>query len=310
MDDVKNPFGLAKTTTAVANQESDRAVAEVQAALVIAKRFPRDPVVAMDRILAACTRQSLAEHGLYEYAKGGTNVTGPSIRLAEVLAQNWGNLSCGVVELSRSNGSSECLAYAWDLETNFCDRKTFTVRHVRDTKKGSYPIKDEREIYELIANMGSRRKRACLLAVIPGDVQEAAAQQCELTMKSSGNVDQDLVKSMIERYEKFGVTRDLIEKRIQRRIEAITPGLIVSLKKIYNSIKDGMSKPGDWFDFPEENSLAEKLKAAKEKQPEEAPPKSADLVRGIMAKDVPPNSAAVDEFYAEYDAPKEGDIPQ
>lgn len=56
------------------------------------------------------------------------------------------------------------------------------------------------------------------------------------------------------------------------------------------------------------SGLSEKLKAAKEKPQEEAPQQSADFVRGIMAKDVPPKSAAVDEFFKEFD--QQGDIPQ
>lgn len=55
---------------------------------------------------------------MYQYLRGGTKVTGPSIRLAEVLAQNWGNLSFGVKELEQRDGESIAMAYTWDLETN------------------------------------------------------------------------------------------------------------------------------------------------------------------------------------------------
>ena len=64
-DDARNPFG----STAVAERQSEalvaveqsRAIAETQAAMTIAKKFPRDPIAAMDRILNACTRATLAE---------------------------------------------------------------------------------------------------------------------------------------------------------------------------------------------------------------------------------------------------------
>ena len=46
----------------------------------------------------------------------------------------------------------------------------------------------------------------------------------------------------------FGVIQDMIEKKIQRRLDSITPAQVVSLRKIYNSLKDGMSKPSDWFE--------------------------------------------------------------
>ena len=35
--------------------------------------------------------------------------------------------------------------------------------------------------------------------------------------------------------------------RIQRRLDTITPAQFVNLRKIYNSLKDEMSKPEDWF---------------------------------------------------------------
>lgn len=234
----------------VVSVEQQRAIAEVQGAIISAKRFPRDVVAAIERIKVACQRPTLAGQALYSYAKGGTDVTGPSIRLMEAIAQNYGNISCGIVELSRSNGVSECMAYAWDLETNFRDEKKFQVRHWRDTRQGGYALKDEREIYELIANMGSRRKRACLMAVIPGDVVEDATGQCEETMKARVQITPEKLKSMIEAFAAFGVSQEMVEKRIQRKLDSITPAQMVSLGKIMNSLKDGMSKAADWFEVP------------------------------------------------------------
>ena len=129
-----------------------RQAQEVQAAMVVAKRFPRDEIEANNRILNACKRKSLAERAIYEYPRGGENVTGPSIRLAEVMAQNWGNLDFGITELEQKNGESTVMAYCWDLETNTRQTKIFTVPHIRYTKKGSVALTDPRDIYEMVAN--------------------------------------------------------------------------------------------------------------------------------------------------------------
>lgn len=54
-----NPFAIAQTrsnNTALADATRDKQVAEIQGQMVIAKRFPRDPISAVDRILNACTR--------------------------------------------------------------------------------------------------------------------------------------------------------------------------------------------------------------------------------------------------------------
>ena len=251
-----------KQTQALVDIEQHRAMAEVQSAIVLAKKFPRNQIEAMDRILTACQRPALAEQALYTYARGGTDISGPSIRMAEAIAQNWGNIQFGVKELEQRNGESTVQTYAWDMETNTKQEKTFQVKHERYTKKGKYALQDPRDIYEMTANQGARRLRACILGVIPGDVIEAAVAQCEQTLKAKADTGPDAIKKMMESFEKYGVTKEQIEKRIQRRLDSITPAQVVSLRKIFNSLKDGMSTPADWFEIvtPEEKDPATSLK--------------------------------------------------
>ncbi|MHB9836816.1 hypothetical protein Q8F57_018445 [Paraburkholderia terrae] len=252
MNDIANPFGSSapRHEGAVVSVEQQKAIAEVQAALLIARAQPRDPRYAMDRILQDCTRPKLAEKAAYQYSRGGNDIEGPSIRLAETIAKHWGNMEVGVKEISRRDGVSECLAYAWDLESNYREVKSFTVRHWRDTKKGGYALTDERDIYEMIANYGARRKRACILAVIDGDVIEAAVRQCDATLKTAVEITPEFIAQMVERFAELGINKEMIEKRIQRRLDSMTPALAVQLRKIYNSLKDGMSVAADWFDLP------------------------------------------------------------
>ena len=202
-----NPFisdrqQTSTTTTALATTDSNKGVAEIQASMMIAKSFPRDQIAAMDRILNACTRINLANAAVYQYARGGTDITGPSIRLAETIAQNWGNISFGIRELESSNGESTVQAYCRDIETNTYREMTFQVPHIRYSKsKGNTKLTDPRDIYELIANQGARRLRACILAIIPGDVTEAALEQCELTMRAKADTSPEAVQKMIEAFE-------------------------------------------------------------------------------------------------------------
>lgn len=58
----------------------------------------------------------------------------------------------------------------------------------------------------------------------------------------------ELIAQMLERFGAYGVTKEMIEKRIQRHMSALTPAMAMSLKKIYNSLRDGMSAPAEWFD--------------------------------------------------------------
>ena len=43
------------------------------------------------------------------------------------------------------------------------------------------------------------------------------------------------------------MTKEQIEARVQCHLDAIKPAQLGNLGKIFNSIKDGMSKPEDWF---------------------------------------------------------------
>ena len=155
-----------RTDSAVATVDvaQTRAAQEVQAAMVVAKKFPRDTIAAERRILDACKRPALARAAAYEYQRGGGTITGPSIRLAEVAAQAYGNLDFGIIELEQRNGESSVMAYAWDLETNTRSTKVFTVKHERRVGRGDENavikrLSDPRDIYEMVANNGARRLR-------------------------------------------------------------------------------------------------------------------------------------------------------
>lgn len=255
MEQVENIYGNGMpaaqhhTTTEMA---ISRQAQEVQAAMVIAKKFPRDEVQSFNRIMQACKRKTLAEQAMYEYPRGGTKVTGPSIRLAEAMAQNWGNLDYGIIELQRKSGESQVMAYAWDLETNTRQTKIFSVPHIRSTKNGNITLTDPRDIYELVANQGARRVRACILGVIPGDVIDSALAQCNATLLSD-NGDKpliDLVRDAAALFQSdYGVTIQMLEKFIGCKSESFTMNDLIRLKRVYKSLKDGMAKREDYFEM-------------------------------------------------------------
>lgn len=241
---------------AVANQGSNaavgvaqtRAAQEVQAAMIVAQRFPRNSTQAFARIMESCQRRSLAERSIYSYPRGRETVRGPSIRLAEAIAQNWGNLDFGIVELEQRAGESTVMAYAWDLETNTRQTKVFQVPHERHTRQGVKPLTDPRDIYELVANQGARRLRACVLGVIPGDVVEAAVDQCGKTL-ASGHSEPiaDRIRSMVSAFQSMNVTGEMISKRLGHPVERTTEQDLVTLRGIYESIRDNMATVEDHF---------------------------------------------------------------
>jgi hypothetical protein len=294
-------------TTATSATDAQRSIAEVQAAMMIARANPRDQRAAIDRILTACQRPTLANAAVYSYARGGQDISGPSIRMAEAIAQAWGNLAFGIRELEQRGGESTVQAYAWDVETNTRREVTFQVPHVRDTKRGRVRLEDARDIYEMVANQGARRLRSCILAVIPGDVVEMAVGECERTMKAHADCSPEALAKMVEAFAAYGVTKDQIEKRIQRRLDAIQPAQLVGLKKIWASLRDGMSKPEEWFEVE-----AAPEAGAKDAAAPVAPPAKGTAAKLRRAVGVPETASQPvdDDFVRAMDAAEQGDASE
>jgi len=244
-----NMIALNEGGNALSAAESNKAVSEVIASLKVAKMFPRSELEALDKILKDCTRPGLADVAIYEYKRGGTAVTGPSIRLAEAVKRAWGNIESGWRELERRGDTSIIQAYAWDKESNVKEERTFSVKQVRDTKQGRKPLTDERDIYENNANQAARRVRACILALIPGDIIDAAVEQCEKTLATREVVTVESIAQLVKAFEAFKVTKDMLSEYTGRNLtpDALSASMMVKLRTVYKSIKDGVGSPEDFF---------------------------------------------------------------
>ena len=252
--------------------EASRAIAEAQGKLVIAKRFPRDEVQSYAKAMEACQRPTMAAKAFYSFPRGGQTVEGPTIRFAEELARCWGNIDYGIKELSQDDGKSEMQAYAWDLETNAQSVQNFTNPHKREkTDKRTKTVVMEtltgqRDIYENNANMATRRLRSRILAILPAWFVEDAIAECKKTLAGQNDTPLiDRVKKMVVQFAKLGVTQEMIEKRLKRKVDTMTSDDFVEYVGIYNAVKGGESKIADWFDARKEASdLTEALKGETE----------------------------------------------
>lgn len=284
---INNPFARehAKHISAGAVEiESQRAIAEVQASLTIAKARPRDPHQAFENMLVSCSRPSLAQKAFYSFPRAGQTVTGPSIRLAEELARIWGNMEYGIRELSHRDGETEMEAYAWDLETNMKSSQRFTVKHEISTRNGVKELTDQRDIYELGANLGARRLRSRILAILPPDYVDAAVQACAFTLTGGGQKSfEDRVKDMLKAFASLGVTKKHIEDRIGVKLTEILPDQFTELIGIYNTLKSGERKASEFFGAaasaaPEEGSSLGRINASVTPTPTPAEPAEDEVI--------------------------------
>lgn len=243
--------------------EASRAVAEAQGKLLIAKKFPRNETEAFAKAIQSCQRPGLASKAFYSYPRGKETVTGVTIRFAEELARCYGNLDYGIKELSNSNGQSEMQAYCWDLETNTMSLQNFTNKHIRESKYGNTELKSQRDIYELNANMGARRLRSRILAILPPDLVEECIQECRRTLAGDNSTPIiDRINKMVVAFQKIGVSKEQLEKRLNHTVESVTEEELVELTGIYNGIRTKETKVSEWFEQPKTaNKLTEVINA-------------------------------------------------
>lgn len=300
-----NELQLRPAGSAAMTGETARVIQEVQGAIIVAQHCPRNEQKAFTEIINACKRQTLAEQSAYSFPRGGQTITGPSIRLAEVIARHWGNLQYGIREVESNSNETKFEAYCWDVQTNTRASRIFTQKHGRWTKKSGFKaVDDPRDVYEVVASSASRRLRACILEIVPGDIVDEALAQCRKTLAGSSDKPlKDRIRSMILNFQNnHSVTEEMIAKRLGHKVDVISEHELVDLRGIYKSLQDGMSKREDWFDFgddPATNDLNDRFNDPKpeetkkaegeprdvtpEEKPKSDPKKKADKKGGVSA---------------------------
>ena len=111
--------------------------AEVDQQVATSRAMPRSIDRAVKNILSLATmdRESAAEC-IYALPRGGKPIRGPSIRMAEIIASQWGNCRTGarVVHVDRAEKFVEAEGVFHDLETNMAT--TARVRRRISDKQG------------------------------------------------------------------------------------------------------------------------------------------------------------------------------
>ncbi len=258
--------------------EQSRAVAEVQAAVIVARQFPRDEAQAIRKMRTAFRQQSLAARSLFRYNRGDGNVNGETIQFARELARCWTNIHHGLTELRRDDaaGESEMQAWAWDLESNERASTTFIVPHVRFTKSsGRKPLEDPRDVYENNTNNGARRLREMIFAVLPDWFREQAKEVVNYTLEN-GQGDQprsQRIADCITYFEGIGVTVDQLEENRGRDSEKWTNLDLAQLEITFQSIRSGELLVEE--EFPQQHVTVGEIRQQHEQQatqqPEQAP---------------------------------------
>lgn len=260
---LRGASGTPATASQATNIEQSRAIAEVQAMVVVAQKMPRNIHAAREAIRVSCSELAFAESAFFKFPRGGKVVTGPSIDFAVEIARCWGNINYGISELDRDDDAkrSEMLAFAWDVQTNARSMTSFIVPHKRDKGDGGGELTSNRDIYENNANMGARRLREMILRCIPSWLEEEAKALCYATLeRGDGTPLAERIAAMVDAFEKIGISRGRLEDKIGAKVAQFTPGDVAQLRVSYQSIRRGEVTANAEFPQIAANAIADALK--------------------------------------------------
>lgn len=254
--------------------EQSRAIAEVQAAIIVAQQCPRDMQRAEAEMHDVCGRYSMAQRAFYAVKNRGT---GPSVHLMRELARIWGNIQYGVNELHRDDdaGRSEVVAFAQDLQTNTRSSRTFQQPHARMKSGKREKLIDLNDIYLSNNNTGARAVRECIENVLPKWFTEEAQTLCRRTLENGEGIPlAERITNMVAGYRGLGIKQEQMESKIGRQRGQWTAGDVAQMAILFTSItRDGLDKNEE---FPPAKLTAADIAKSRQVKDEPVPEPPAD----------------------------------
>lgn len=233
-----------------ATESASQAVAraDMDARIESSHKFPRGlKQVVADGTAAATLTREIAESCRYSLPRDGKRITGPSIRLAEIMASVYGNFESGVriVDANADGGKSVVVeGYAWDLQKNV--KRTSQVARRTTTKAGKPYGDDMRNLTVMAASAIAVRNAT--FAVIPRSyvdaVLSAATKVAVGDDKPLGERREVVVNRFIQFAKKGGAT--LTEKDVaalvgKPEVDAIDWDDLADILGFGTAVKDGMA---------------------------------------------------------------------
>lgn len=223
--------------------EQTRAAAEVAAAVSVARNFPRSQADAIAGMQELCSRLTVAQRAFYEVPSRGS---GLSVHIARELARIWGNVDYGVRELARNDttGESEMTVWAWDMEQNVRNSRSFIQPHQRMKGKERQNLTDLGDIYLANQNTGARAVRECIFATLPGWFLADAETALRTTLEVGDGkpLAQRRAEAAAGFLNALRITQTQLETRLKAPIDKWTTAHLTELSRVYSSIAvDGIA---------------------------------------------------------------------
>lgn len=198
------------------------AKAEIDQQIATAHKYPRSVKFVVDSTmsLATLSPEAAAEMN-YALPRGGKSITGPSIRMAELIFSQWGNCRGGarVVHVDRVEKYLEAEGVFHDLQTNAATTKR--VRRKISDKNGRLFNDD---MITMAGNAAcSIAFRNAVLAGIPKAAWMPAYEAALGVIKGDAKTLTERREGALKALAAFGVTPDMIFEALEvRGVEEIT----------------------------------------------------------------------------------------
>jgi len=245
--------------------QQDKASIDMQ--ISTAKAYPRNITKATNNAIAIATMDpETADSCNYSVPRGGKAITGPSIHLAKILAQCWGNMriEAKVVAIDLTQVTSEGIAF--DLESNLAI-KTQVKRSIMQNEwvNGKKTGKTYRMNDDMITVTGNAANsialRNAIFAVIPKSIVDKAYKSAKKMITGDLSDNDKLIAKRKQVFDKLKDTYSITEIEIlsaigKAAIDHVTPDDIVILIGIGTAIKDGDTTVDQAF-RPKKNGTVE-----------------------------------------------------
>ena len=222
--------------------------AELDNAITTARAYPRSVKRFMNECLELCTlNEQVAEECIYALPRDGKVISGPSVRMAEIVSSAWGNCRAGARVVDEGATFLTAQGVFHDLEKNV--HITMEVRRRITTKSG------RRYGDDMIATTGNA---ACSIALrnavfrgIPKALWSPVFEQAK--QAAIGNVQTLANKrdKALQHMQKLGVTQEAVLATLGvAGVEDIGIDELATLRGLANAIKDGEVSPEQAFAPP------------------------------------------------------------
>lgn len=233
--------------------EQDKAAIDIQ--ISTAKAYPRNIRRATENALAIVTMDaSIAQTCTYSVPRGGKKISGPSVHLAKILAQVWGNMriDAKVVDIDQMRVTSESIC--WDLESNLA---------IKTQIKRSITGKTGRFSEDMITVTGNAANsialRNAVLSVIPKGIVDKVYGAAKQTITGDISDKNKLIAKRVEIFsglrDSFNITdADILSAIGKATIDFVDGDDIITLVGIGQAIRDGDTTVDQAFRGKKESS--------------------------------------------------------